>query len=229
MTEYAGQELDLFARAERWKARLRREISPFLTPPVLEVGAGLGATTAALRPNVVGPWVCLEPDSSLAHRLAARTELRCDARRGDLAAVPADERFGTILYIDVLEHIADDRDEVARAFSHLQPEGRLVILAPAHQWLYSPFDAAIGHHRRYQRGTLLALQPTGAIVERVRYLDAPGMLLSLGNRLISRQAQPTIRQLHFWDRVLVPLAGLFDPLLRYRAGRSLLVVWRRTS
>ena len=227
MSEYPGRELDLFAQAERWKARLAREISPYLVAPVLEVGAGLGATTAALRPGVPGPWVGLEPDPSLASRLASRKELACDARAGNLSALPPGERFRTILYVDVLEHIEDDRGEVERAFSRLEPRGRLVVLAPAHQWLYSPFDAAIGHHRRYDRGSLLALGPRDATLERVRYLDAPGLLLNLGNRLLARQAQPTLRQILFWDRLLVPLASLVDPVLFYRAGRSLLVVWRR--
>jgi 2-polyprenyl-3-methyl-5-hydroxy-6-metoxy-1,4-benzoquinol methylase len=42
--------------------------------------------------------------------------------------------------IDVLEHIEDDKSELARAVSHLRPGGRLVVLSPANQWLFSEFD-----------------------------------------------------------------------------------------
>ena len=229
MTEYVGNELDLFALATGWKARLRREISPYLAAPVLEVGAGFGATTAALRWSVAGPWTALEPDLTLAGRLAERTELDCDARVGDLSTIPANERFRSILYVDVLEHIADDRTEVSRALDCLEVGGRLIVLSPAHQWLRSPFDTAIGHHRRYHRAGLLGLAPKSATVECVRYLDAPGLLLNLGNRLFSRQSLPTRAQILIWDRLFVRLARVVDPLLGYRVGRSLLVVWRRAG
>ncbi len=227
MSEYVGHELDLFALAHRWKARLRREISPYLEAPVLEVGAGFGATTAALRSAVAGSWTGLEPDPALARRLAERVELDCTARVGDLSTIPANERFRSILYVDVLEHIDDDRGEVSRALDHLEPGGRLIVLSPAHQWLYSPFDAAIGHHRRYSRARLLELVPQGTAVECARYLDAPGLALNLGNRLVSRQRLPTRGQILFWDRIVVPVARVLDPILGYRVGRSLLVVWRR--
>ena len=65
--------------------------------------------------------------------------------------------FDTILYVDVLEHIADDAAELARARRLLTPEGNLVVLAPAHQSLFSPFDAAVGHYRRYDERTATIL------------------------------------------------------------------------
>jgi len=229
MSRYVGEELDLFALAHRWKDRLTREIAPYLEAPVLEVGAGLGATTAALRHSVAGAWTALEPDPLLARRLADRQDLDCAVWAGDLAEIPPQERFRTVLYVDVLEHIADDRAELATAFARPELGGRLIVLAPAHQWLYSPFDRAVGHHRRYHRAHLLSLAPVGALLERVRYLDACGLLLNLGNRLVVRQRVPTPAQIRFWDRFLVPLSRWIDPLLSYRAGRSLLVIWRKSD
>lgn len=228
MSRYLGEELDLFALAHHWKDRLTSEIASYLEAPVLEVGAGLGATTEALRHSVAGAWTALEPDPVLARRLADRQDLDCAVWAGDLAAIPPQERFRSVLYVDVLEHIAEDRAELATAFARLEPGGRLIVLAPAHQWLYSPFDRAVGHHRRYHRAGLLGLAPVGASVERVRYLDACGLLLNLGNRLISRQRVPTAAQIRLWDRFLVPLSRWLDPLFSYRVGRSLLVVWRKS-
>ena len=66
-------------------------------------------------------WVCLEPDSSLADRLIAAisggeiTGLLRGANWYALADLDEGDRFDTILYMDVLEHIADDRAELARA------------------------------------------------------------------------------------------------------------------
>ena len=46
--------------------------------------------------------------------------------------LPAEAKFDAILYIDVLEHIEDDRAEMARAAARLKPGGALIVLAPAH-------------------------------------------------------------------------------------------------
>ena len=48
------------------------------------------------------------------------------------------ESFDTIIYIDVLEHILEDKKELEKATSFLKPGGYLIILSPAFQFLYSP-------------------------------------------------------------------------------------------
>jgi 2-polyprenyl-3-methyl-5-hydroxy-6-metoxy-1,4-benzoquinol methylase len=73
--------------------------------------------------------------------------------------LPASEVFDAVLYVDVLEHIADDLSELRRAAVHLRPGGVLVILVPAHPRLYSAFDAAIGHYRRYTKSMLITVVP----------------------------------------------------------------------
>ena len=45
---YIGSELELFSEASNWKAYYARLIRPYLGEEVLEVGAGIGATTASL-------------------------------------------------------------------------------------------------------------------------------------------------------------------------------------
>lgn len=46
---YAGGELDLFSLATNWKRYIKAEIGKYLVGDVLEVGAGIGGTTAALH------------------------------------------------------------------------------------------------------------------------------------------------------------------------------------
>ena len=128
----------------------------------------------------------------------------------------------SVLYIDVLEHIEHDADELLAARPHLRPGGHLVVLSPAHQWLFTPFDRAIGHFRRYSASTLQAVVPPGLSMVRLRYLDCVGMCASLGNKALLRQDMPTTRQIEIWDRVMVPLSRTFDPWLRFRVGKSIL-------
>jgi SAM-dependent methyltransferase len=231
---YIGSELELFAAATIWKAYFRGHLEPYLGEDVLEVGAGMGGTTKLLCPggNRPGTWVCLEPDAELARSLdraiaGGALPGRCRVVVGTLDQVPQDSRFDTVLYIDVLEHIADDRGELIRAAACLQPGGHLVVLGPAHPWLYSPFDAAIGHYRRYTRTSLRALTPQGLVLVRSRYLDSIGLLASLGNRLFLRRSVPDPGQIAFWDKVLVRCSRLVDPLVRYALGKSVLSVWKR--
>jgi SAM-dependent methyltransferase len=229
---YAGAELDLFAAALTWKSYLRRRVEPYLGRAVLEVGAGLGATTRVLCRGDQDRWVCLEPDADLAGRLAeelraGRLPACCQLRVGTLAGRAPQPEFDTLLYIDVLEHIEDDAAELAGAAGWLRPEGHLVVLSPAHQWLYTPFDAAIGHFRRYTKRTLAALTPPGLDLVRLNYLDSVGMLASLGNRLVLHRAMPDPKQIAVWDRVMVPVSRVLDPLLAYSLGKSVLGVWRR--
>jgi SAM-dependent methyltransferase len=231
---YVGSELDLFAMATTWKAYVRRRVEPYLGREVLEVGAGHGGTTRALiRPDAVR-WVCLEPDAPLAARLAssiAAGELpgACRVVVGTLGDVADEPPFDTLLYMDVLEHIEDDRAELARAGGRLKPGGHLVVLAPAHQWLMTPFDRAIGHHRRYNRASLRAVGPDDLKLLRLVYLDSVGLLASLGNRLVLHSSMPNPGQIRVWDRSMVPLSRFFDPLFGNRVGKSILGVWRKPA
>lgn len=229
--KYVGSELDLFARAANWKRYWTGRVRPYVRGRVLEIGAGIGANTVELA-RAGDDWTCLEPDAALAARLERRLAdagLPFRVIRGTTAAMPGGDRYDCAIYIDVLEHIEDDRSELARAAALLAPGGRLIVLAPAHQALFSPFDASIGHFRRYSRRTLLAAAPPDLIVERAFYLDAVGAIASTVNRLALRQSMPTAAQISFWDGVLVRGSRVLDPLLGYRVGKSVVGVWRKPA
>jgi trans-aconitate methyltransferase len=107
------------------------------------VGGGNGRNTPYLATRAVRGWTSAEPDRSLACRIAesaARHELPFDwtVVSGTIAALDPAAQFDTILYIDVLEHIADHRSELSRSALYLAAGGNLVVLAPAHQFLFSP-------------------------------------------------------------------------------------------
>jgi SAM-dependent methyltransferase len=232
--KYVGAELDRFAAVRNWKAYWSRQIRPFLKGDILEVGAGIGSNTPFLDPDGgTGRWVCLEPDPEL-YVLLVKTFAETKSRRayetvcGTLASL-ADQQFDTIIYIDVLEHIPKDREELNQATSHLRPDGHLIVLSPAHQCLFSPFDAAIGHHRRYNREMLRTISPAGLRLERMRYLDCAGLILSAVNMLLLRQSMPTKVQLRFWDKWIVSISRLVDGLFLYSVGKTIIAVWRLST
>jgi SAM-dependent methyltransferase len=227
---YIGSELETFAHAINWKSYIESQIRPYLVGDVLEVGAGIGATMRFLRGPGQSRWTCLEPDPALARVLvrdAKLAQLECDVVIGSVQSLNPHLTFDSILYIDVLEHIEDDRAELLTAAAHLKPNGTLIVLAPAHQCLFSPFDRAVGHFRRYNKKSLQGLMPQELKVERHLYMDSIGAMASFGNRMLLKRRTPGTLQIRFWDGVLVPLSRVIDPLLRYSIGKSILAVWRR--
>jgi SAM-dependent methyltransferase len=232
-SRYVGGELELFARASHWKRYVGHVLEPFIGARVLEVGAGIGGNISHFASRSVREWTSLEPDPEQARRITERVaagELpACRVIAGTLDSVGRSARFDTILYIDVLEHIAEDRAELARAARHLADAGNLVVLAPAHQFLFSPFDAAIGHHRRYSATSLAALAPPGCRLRRSLMLDSAGFFASLANRLLLAAALPTPGQIAFWDKVLVPISRVLDRITFHRFGKTVVTVWRRLA
>jgi len=223
-----GDELAIFAHARHWKKYWSGIVSQYIHGDVLEVGAGIGSNVDLLL-KTSQHWVCLEPDANLVQQLRAKMESddRCEVVRGQLQDLDDSRQFDTILYIDVLEHIENDSAEVSEAASHLRSGGALIVLVPAHQWLFTPFDSAIGHFRRYDKAGLKACSPPALRLERLLYLDSVGLCASIGNKLVLGQSMPTYRQIMVWDKVMVPLSQWFDPISRYSLGKSLLAVWRK--
>ncbi len=229
---YIGSELELFAAARNWKTYFAGILKPFIGARVLEVGAGIGSNIPFLMTPAVREWTSLEPDPALARRIEARIAAGdlpplCRAVVGTLADIDPARRFDAILYVDVLEHIADDAGELARAGGMLAPGGNLVALAPAHQFLFSAFDKAIGHHRRYSGKSLVALQPPGCRLRAKLMLDSVGFFASLANRVLLRSAAPSPRQIAFWDGFLIPASRACDAVTGRSFGKTVVAVWCR--
>jgi SAM-dependent methyltransferase len=233
MTEhYVGSELELFSTAANWKSYFSGVIRPFVGGRVLDVGAGIGANIPYLYNDKVEEWTSLEPDADLAGRIGEAVERGtlpgcCRVAVGTLKDLDPASLYDTILYLDVLEHIADDAAELAAAASHLAPGGHLVVLGPAHQFLFSAFDQAIGHYRRYNTRSLTALTPLGCTLQHCCMLDAAGFFASLANAALLRASAPSPRQIRLWDGVLVPISRVLDRVTAHRFGKTVVVVWRR--
>lgn len=228
---YIGNELELFAHATNWKSYFGGVLRPYFGRTVLEVGAGLGGTTASLCDGGQEKWVCLEPDPALFAELSSRVQRGqlpscCVARKGITGDLDVNEKYDTILYIDVIEHIEKDARELAVAKTLLAPNGYLIVLVPANQFLFSPFDRAIGHYRRYNRRMLRQAAPGGLLLKKMVYLDSAGFMASVVNKLFLRQSYPTMEQVKMWDSTLIPLSKIGDAVIGHSIGKSLIGIWQ---
>lgn len=226
-SEYIGEELELFELAVRWKKYFGAHFKPYIKGAVAEVGSGRGANVPYLLNAAVSNYLCIEPDSRLVSttldKIASGSLPKiCQVKQGFLE--PIQIAYDTILYIDVLEHINNDRQELEKAANALRPGGFLCILVPANPKDFSAFDKAVGHYRRYSKKQLLALIPPSLEVHWCRYLDAFGAVASKVNQLFLKQSKPTIKQVKFWDQYLVPFSRIIDKPTGYNRGKSLLLV-----
>ena len=231
--DYIGNELAVFKLATNWSIYIFEQLNPYLRGTVIEVGAGLGSRTIEFSKQSLN-WIAVEPDEGMAFELSQKLDSKIEIKNievisGTLSDVPTDIKADTILYLDVLEHIYNDKAELELAYERLNPGGFLIVLAPAHQWLYSRFDSAIGHYRRYCLTSLLKIAPKKLTLLISKNIDSIGAIASLLNRLLLKQSMPTERQIIFWDRILVRLSTIVDPFICYKFGKTVLVVWEKSN
>lgn len=173
---YAGRDLEAMACAGRYHRWIHSVLAPHIVSPVAEVGAGIGQFSRLLLDSGIGDLTAFEPSPNLHPRL--RRTL-ADDPRARVRPLPFDGTgcYRTMLYVNVLEHIADDGAEVQKAAAALAPGGKLVIFVPAIPALYSKLDASVGHHRRYTRKRLTRIiGDAGLEVERLHGFDIFGVL-----------------------------------------------------
>jgi SAM-dependent methyltransferase len=164
---------------------------------VLEVGAGEGALAWRLARQF--EYVGLEPDPA-SHAVAAERLARLGRGRviaettRDLLAAPNPDRYDLVCGFEVLEHVPDDVEELARWRSLLRLEGFVLLSVPAHQHRFGAADRAFGHMRRYSRADLeQALEEAGFAPV---WIDAWGaglghLLEWVRNRLARTRATPS--------------------------------------
>lgn len=79
-------------------------------------------------------------------------------RQGSAENFPFPENsVDSITMLDVLEHLKSDQKALQSIALALKPEGTLILTVPAFQFLWSDWDHALHHYRRYSPATLLPL------------------------------------------------------------------------
>jgi SAM-dependent methyltransferase len=77
-------------------------------------------------------------------------------KRGSCTDLPfADAVADSVTALDVIEHVENDRGALREMARVLKPEGVLVVTVPAFQALWSDWDVALHHVRRYRRAQLV--------------------------------------------------------------------------
>lgn len=211
---------------------------------VLEVGCGTGNVLRVLadtcaKGSVMG--MDLFPEGLR----YARQRTDCALVVGDMLTPPFnDGRFNVIGLFDVLEHLSDDEQVLRHLSKMLADGGTLLLTVPAYPQLWSYFDEAAHHCRRYRPADLEhRLVRAGYRVEYLTpYMATLFPLIWASRKLRTRaghRSQDDLREMVSNDLKVVPgLNGLLRwclagelPLIRRRwnfpFGTSLLAMARK--
>lgn len=219
------------AGAVNYVAWILDEFRPFIGSRILEIGTGYGT----YRPYLAGAEAYfsldIDPEAAAAAQRTDQTGvyLCADISAVDFAAV-APGVVDTIICANVLEHIEDQVLALTNMRRIVAPGGHILLFVPAFLALYSDMDRLAGHHRRYTTRTLGdAARQAGLTPVRLTYFNVLGGLgwwLNKFRRLDDLDQRDINMQIAFFDRYVLPLSRLLDPLTRGFFGQSLIGVFK---
>ncbi len=230
---YEGRDLEAMSFARNYHRWIVSEFRPYLGDVVAEVGAGSGNVSQMLLAEPVRRLVAVEPSDQmyplLAGRLAGEPRAQTEQVYFSTLRDRFRETFDSVVYVNVLEHVPDDAGELRAVWDTLKPGGHLCVFVPALSWLYSDFDASIGHFRRYHREPLRRLlREAGFEVVRLRYFDSLGILPWLVVfRLMRRRLGGG--DVAAYDRWAVPVLRAVESRVPVPLGKNLLAVARKPA
>ena len=231
--KYTGNELEIFKFAFNWKNYYYAKIINHFKPGnVLEVGAGIGEITKLFH-DIWSQfsWICVEPDEENVTKIKSQIQNKnIKVFKGFLEDMNFKNKlFDNILFIDTLEHIENDKETLHKAFKLLNKSGKLIIIVPAHNFLFNEFDKSIGHFRRYNKKMLMEILPQNAHVLLCNYIDSFGFFLSLGNKFILKKSLPSLKQILFWDNYIIPISRIFDKILLHKFGKNIILIVKKVK
>ena len=228
--QYFGRDLEAMSFADNYHRWIVDEFAPYLGQHVAEVGAGTGKFSALLRPHI-DTLSAYAPSENMLPALRQRFS-------DDNGVTPINGFFGVesatlakhfdaVMYVNVLEHIEDDRAELGYVMRALTPGGPLLIFVPALSFLFSKLDEQVGHFRRYHKRPLTELGTSaGFEVNSGRYFDLVGVLpWYIAFTLMGRAGSGG--SVAAYDRIGVPLTRTIERLVNPPFGKNLILVARK--
>jgi 2-polyprenyl-3-methyl-5-hydroxy-6-metoxy-1,4-benzoquinol methylase len=223
------RDLEIMSEAVNYRKWIFSLFSKYTGQRIVEIGAGIGSYTGMLLDKEIVVAVDnYEPCIEYLKRRFSRNN-NVIPLKIDISAQEAMElsRYSpdTIICINVLEHILDDNKALSRMFSVLNDNGRLILMVPAHRFLYGSIDRTVGHQRRYGNRELREkITSAGFKIIEMFYMNSiavPGWFLN--NRILKRKEE-SIAQILFFDRFIVPWLKIIEHVIKPPFGLSLLAI-----
>ena len=230
-TTHAGYYiLQSVRRAKGFNRWIHKQIQPFVGDRVLEAGCGIGNFTELLLAK--DRLVCVDMDpfyvEMISRRFGHLENLRTvggNLTDPDLWQQVADEQLDTVICLNVMEHIENDRSVLSHIHEILADGGHAIILVPCQPWLYGECDKTLGHYRRYTNQELRSkMEAAGFEILNLRQLNRLGTIGWYLSKITGRKTL-TPGQMRIFERLL-PLAKLMD-WLKLGPGLSVVGIGRK--
>lgn len=219
---YDGWELEYFDRAINFRNYQFDILKKYIKGIVAEVGPGNGSFLKYYSP-LAEQIDLYEPSNNFIDNLNKIKNQKTSIINNNFTQ--KDNAYDTILYLDVLEHIENDENELEIAFKSLKTGGALIVNVPAFQHLYSQFDKDIDHFRRYSKNDLKKLTNKFKFSKtKLIYYDSIGYFLSIGSKLITKNYLNNFeKKIKIWD-TLMPISKIVDLIIFNLIGKSLIMI-----
>jgi hypothetical protein len=222
---YPGWELKYFDKALNFRKYQFLLTKKYIYGHVAEIGPGGGANLNIYK-SLAKSIDLFEPSKKIFSKLSKYKNNKI--KIFNKIFINSKKKYDTILYLDVIEHIKKDKQEIFNAYHYLKKNGHLIISVPAFQYLYSKFDRDVYHFKRYSKKefkNILFLLNINNF--KLIYFDSLGYVLSLFSKIFTRNYKKYFAlKIFIWDK-LIPLSILFDNLIFNFFGKSLLVVIKK--
>jgi glycosyltransferase involved in cell wall biosynthesis len=215
--EYGSEILARLSRASKYNAWMAENIRGFCGNRVLEIGSGVGNLTRHLIPR--RHYVASDINPLYIQTLEALSGGRpylsvtyCDVT--DPKSFPHGEQgFDTVICLNVIEHVEDDRASLSNIKNALVEYGRAIILVPQGPWNFGTLDEVLGHQRRYTKESLRkTAEACGFAVKKIIEFNRMGALAWFFNGRVIRRRRFGLFQI--WAlNLLTPLFRIIDSIL----------------
>ncbi len=216
------------SRLGPYYAELLRRVDPPPGDTVLEVASGAGEIARHLSQRT--RLLLSDPRAEDVERLRISFSHRPNVEvvewnpcAGPINSPP--EQFDAVIVFHSMACFEDEGSALTAMAGHLNPEGSVVLLLPAHQALYSAIDRGLGRSRRYTRASIHSLlDEAGLRAERIVQVNFVGAIGWWLGRLFSRSTKISLWQVRIF-RLFMPLVKL-ERLIPPPIGLSWLVTAR---
>ncbi len=222
------QTLSVMSQASHYNYWLFSQVRPFLSSPLVEVGAGIGNflplfTASGLQTTAV--------DYNSEYLAKIKKEYDVDTCQFDLQKVSVPQvlyqKFNSAVSLNVLEHIPNISQAMKNIYSMLKPGGTAVILVPSFNLAYNKFDKGLGHVKRYSIPEINNLaKKAGFTIQKSYYINPLGLLGWIVFGLVSPKDTFSENPVKIFDYISRPFLFL-ERFIHPPVGISLITVLKK--
>jgi SAM-dependent methyltransferase len=224
--QYPGWELKYFDRAYNFRNYQFLLIKKYIKKNVAEIGPGSGVILKKYIKQCKNIDL-YEPDIKLFRNLKKKFKNKKIVLKNK--TFKTYKKYDTIIILDVLEHISNDKNQIQKLINSLNKGGSLIINVPAFNLLYSKFDRDIGHFRRYNKTNIKnKIKGLKFLEYKMFYYDSLGFVLSLMSKIFysKKYKNQFENKIKLWD-MFIPISKIIDFFIFNRFGKSLCIIIRK--